>query len=150
MKHKRTSWAKRALLLAWELPQNVLGALNLGGLFAMRKVRRVRFERERLMIELTGGNAVSLGLFVFWTARDNPYVPVGPENRDHEYGHSIQSRFFGPLYLPIVGVPSSMRAGYAVVHKTFTGRRWNGYYAGWPERQADELGGADLSRRPPA
>lgn len=150
MKRRHSPWMKRALLVAWELPQNVLGALNFALLFLTRNVRRARFERERVMVELTGGNAVSLGLFVFWTARDNPYVPVGPENRDHEYGHSLQSRWLGPLYLPLVGVPSTMRVGYALAHKTITGRRWNGYYAGYPERWADVLGGADVSRRPPA
>lgn len=149
MKHARKSWSKRALLFAWELPQNVLGALNLGFILALRKVHRVRFERERLMVEIApGANAVSLGFFVFWSQHDNPFVPVGPENHDHEYGHSIQSRWLGPLYLPLVGVPSSMRVVYALVHKAITGRRWPRYYAGYPERWADRLGGADISRRP--
>lgn len=138
-----------ALVLAlWELPQNLLGAANLAVQLARGGVRGLDHDRDRLLIELAGDGAVSLGYFVFWSARDNAYVPVGPENRDHEYGHSVQSRLLGPLYLPLVGVPSVARVVYAVGHRTLTGKRWSGYYDGWPERQADALGGADRSLRP--
>ena len=138
----------RALLLAWELPQNLLGAAVLGLQAARGHVASVRFERERLFVELRSIGAISLGLFVFFTERDNPFTPVGRENRDHEYGHSIQSRRLGPLYLPVVGIPSELRVTYAVAHRLVTGRRWAGYYDGFPERQADLLGGADRSLRP--
>jgi hypothetical protein len=141
-------WLGRAALFAWELPQNLLGAANLVVQAAARNVRHIERDRGRLMIELAGEGAVSLGLFVFFSTRDSRFVPVGPENRDHEYGHSVQSRWLGPLYLPLVGAPSVARVAYAVAHRTITGRRWAGYYAGWPEKSADELGGVDLSRRP--
>jgi hypothetical protein len=135
-------------LFAWELPQNVLGAANLALHVVRGGVRRVEMERERLFVEIAGDAAISLGYFVFWSAHDNRYVPVGPENRDHEYGHSVQSRLLGPLYLPLVGVPSMSRVAYAVGYRTVTGKRWSGYYSGWPERQADQWGGADTSLRP--
>ena len=136
-------------LALWELPQNAIGALNLALNGALRRVERVVVDRERVMVELReGGAGVSLGAFVFWTRHDNPFVPVGPENRDHEYGHSLQSRMLGPLYLPLVGVPSTARVAYALAHKTITGRRWARYYDGWPERQADRLGGVNRSLRP--
>jgi hypothetical protein len=138
----------RAGLFLWELPQNVLGIANLALQRAAGNVRGARFERERLMIELEGDGAVSLGLFVFFATKDNRWVPVGPENRDHEYGHSIQSRRLGPLYLPLVGLPSTARVLYAIAHHTLRGKRWDGYYRGWPERSADVLGGADTSLRP--
>jgi len=140
---------KGALLFLWELPQNLLGLLNLGINFARRTIRHARFDRDRLMVEISPrGNAVSLGYFVFWCAEDNPFVPVGPENIDHEYGHSIQSRWLGPLYLPVVGVPSMARVFYALGYKAIKGKRWGGYYSGFPENWADRLGGADVSRRP--
>jgi hypothetical protein len=141
--------AKAAALVAWELPQNLLGAARIGLAIARGRVRRVRFERERIMVELSEGAAVSLGLFVLWTDVDNEYVPVGSENRDHEYGHSIQSRWLGPAYLPVVGLPSTLRVLYAVGHRHLLGRRWGGYYDGFPENWADALGGVDRARRPP-
>ena len=141
-------WFGRGSLALWELPQNALGLLLLSLRFARGHIAAVRFARERVMIEIASDGAVSLGLFVFFTPRDNPYVPVGPENEAHEYGHSVQSRWLGPLYLPVVGVPSIMRVGYAVAYRTITGRRWSGYYDGFPERWADQLGGVDRSLRP--
>jgi hypothetical protein len=144
-----TRYARATALFVWELPQNLLGAARLGLALAQRRVRRVRFENERLMIELRGGAAVSLGLFVLWTSEDNPYVPVGPENARHELGHSLQSRWLGPLYLPVVGVPSTMRVLYAVAYRTLYGKRWGGYYDGFPESWADALGGVDKGMRPP-
>src|SRR5437667_5904480 len=124
---------RRSALLLWELPQNLLGVARLATLALSGHVTNVRFEKERLFVEIVVDGAVSLGLFVFFTSRDNKYVPVGPENKDHEYGHSIQSRWLGPLYLPIVGVPSTIRGLYAFAHRHIAGRRWGGYYDGFPE-----------------
>jgi hypothetical protein len=45
------------------------------------------------------------------------------------------------LYLPLVGVGSVSRGLYAVLYRELTGRRWRGYFDGWPESQADRLGG---------
>ena len=64
-------------------------------------------------------------------------------SRDHEIGHTFQSGWLGPLYLVLVGVPSVARGVYAVAYREWTGRRWRGYFDGWPERQADRLGGVD-------
>jgi hypothetical protein len=140
--------ARRSLLFLWELPQNLLGLGVLAAQAAARNVRGVAFERERVMIEIGSFSPVSLGLFVFFSHEDNHYVPVGPENRDHEYGHSFQSRWLGPLYLPIVGVSSELRVAYAIGYRHVAGRRWLGYYDGFPERWADELGGVDTALRP--
>ncbi len=138
----------RSLLFAWELPQNLLGLAALAQFSLRKKVASVRFERERCFVEIDADGAVSLGYFVFYTPRDSAFVPVGAENRDHEYGHSVQSRWLGPLYLPVVGVSSVARVAYARAYKLRTGRRWARYYDGFPENQADRLGGVDRSLRP--
>jgi hypothetical protein len=134
--------------LAGEQPQTALGAANLAAQALARNVADVAWARGRVMVRLRGDGAVSLGLFVFYSDRDNAFIPVGAENVDHEWGHSVQSRRLGPLYLPLVGVPSTLRVAYALAHRALTGRRWDGYYDGWPERQADALGGVDRARRP--
>lgn len=126
--------------LAWELPQDVLGAL----LYASERLRGrvVQTEREsdRFVVE-TKGTAISLGHVVFWSQRSSRWHALDARNRRHELGHAEQSRMLGPLYLPVVGVPSSARALYAVAYREVTGRRWERYYRGFPERWADELGG---------
>lgn len=138
--HDRPMRFGRAALFVWELPQNVLGLSLLGVEALTRSIVDVRFERERVMIE-SKGQAISLGLFVFWCRTSNRWHDLDERNRDHEYGHSIQSRRLGPLYLPLVGVPSTARALYALAYREITGRKWSRYYAGYPERWADQLGG---------
>lgn len=62
-------------------------------------------------------SSVSLGMFVFVTSE--PYfaekfagqISVGElSNRllVHEYGHTIQSLILGPLYLVLIGIPSTL------------------------------------------
>lgn len=132
-----------AALLLWELPQNVLGAIDLAITGARGRIETMRWERERLFVQVRGAGAVSLGLFVFWSEDDTPFVRITRANKDHEYGHSLQSRLLGPLYLPLVGVPSSCRVAYAIAYRTVTGRRWDGYFRGYPEDWADRLANVD-------
>lgn len=132
----------------WELPQNLLGMANLVLQRSMGNVRQIEREDGRVMVELRGDGAVSLGWFVFHSRHDGPFVPVGAENRQHERGHSVQSRWLGPLYLPLVGVPSVLRVLYAMTYRARHGRRWPHYYDGWPERSADQLGHVDRALRP--
>jgi len=140
---------RRALRgVLWELPQTSLGAAAYLALVAAGQITAQARARGRVFVETRMGLGVSLGHFVFHASSDSPYVPVGPENRDHEYGHAVQSRRFGPLYLPLVGVPSVMRVAYAVAHRHLTGRRWAHYYDGWPEDDADLRGGVDRTLRP--
>jgi hypothetical protein len=134
--------------LLWEQPQSLLGAANLALQTLAGNVRAAEWRDGRVMVRLRGMGAVSLGLFVFYSPCDSPWVPVGPENEQHERGHAVQSRRLGPMYLPLVGLASVTRVGFAAAHKALTGRRWAGYYDGWPEREADLLGGVDRALRP--
>jgi hypothetical protein len=66
----------------------------------------------------------------------------------HEYGHSIQSRFFGPLYLLAIGLPSAVCNNLwdRAFHKEWkTSERIKWYYARYPEKWADKLGGVERS-----
>ena len=59
----------------------------------------------------------------------------------HEYGHTIQSLILGPLYLPIVGIPSLI---WSVYYRRKC-RRFPAlqYYSFYTERWADRLGHID-------
>jgi hypothetical protein len=133
--------------LAWELPQTALGAAVYVTQALRGAIRVVSVERGCVFVEVDEG-AVSLGRLVFYSRNDSRYVPVGEENRDHEYGHAVQSRRWGPLYLPVVGVTSALRVLYAVAWRATHETRWSGYYEGFPEDEADRLGGVDRSLRP--
>lgn len=142
-----TSWARGLAGLAWETPQCALGAAVFVAHALRGTATRVHLDRG-CVFTLVPIGAVSLGRFVFYSVDDTPFVPVGPENIDHEYGHAVQSRRLGPLYLPVVGVTSVLRVGYAIAYRTLRGRRWAGYYDGFPEDQADALGHVDRTKRP--
>ena len=123
--------------LLWEEPQSLLGALLLAIRWLFGNVVGIEWDRRRLFVESHGG-CVSLGLFVFFNC--------GRTVRDHEYGHTFQSRWFGPLYLLVVGIPSVSRVFYGRLYHKWTGRYWNGYFDGWPEKQADRLGGVQRGK----
>jgi hypothetical protein len=129
-----------ALLFLWELPQNILGLLVLGLERGAGTVKEIRIEHDRMVIQSTR-NAVSLGYFVFWSEGVNRYFILDDLTREHEIGHSFQSRLLGPLYLPLVGVPSVLHVLYAMAYREVTGRRWTGYFDTYPESWADRLGG---------
>lgn len=135
----------RAALALWELPQNLLGAAVFGAAWATRNVARIDREGERWVIDSPLG--VSLGSFVFYNDRGNRYFAPDPLMRRHELGHTFQSRLLGPLYLPLVGVPSVARVVYGIAYREITGARWENYFAGYPESWADRLGGIAPSER---
>ncbi len=134
----------------WEIFQNILGFCFFISFYLRKKIKVSYFENERYFIELNSVGAISLGSFVFYTEKDNSYVPVGLENKNHEYGHSIQSKILGPFYLLTVGLLSESRLVYAFFYKRIKGKRWPHYYDGFPENWADKLGKVDKSLRPKA
>jgi hypothetical protein len=134
------------LLACWEAPQNLLGVALYAIERAVGFVETADRADGRLFIK-SRVSAVSLGYFVFWTEGTSRYFVHDESTRLHEYGHTFQSRLLGPLYLPLVGVPSVLRVLYALLYRETTGRRWGGYFDGYPERWADELGGVTRSYR---
>ena len=119
------------MLIFWELPQDCLGLGLLALLRTTGKVGILARERQRLFI--TAPISVSLGYFIF-------HCPVD-RIKDHEWGHSIQSRMLGPLYLIVVGIPSLSRAVYAIWYERRHHKRWTRYFSGFPESWADKLAG---------
>lgn len=90
-------------------------------------------------------SSLSLGMFVFLS--DHPpgdrrgLIPAPEIPRRllvHEYGHTIQSLLLGPLYLPLVGLPSVLWAQLPPCQK-----KWRGdvsYFSFATERTANFLG----------
>ena len=82
-----------------------------------------------------------------WGGVDLGYICIVQHNssqylRDHEFGHSVQNIFFGPLFPFLVAIPSAVR--YQA--RTFIENRgWickTGYFDIWFEKQASECGTA--------
>lgn len=121
------------LQLTWGLPQSLVGLLIL------LLVRAERCERfcGAVVTEWEMEAGLSMGLFIFMPR-------CFPEERRgrlllHEYGHTLQSLLLGPLYLPMVALPSVLWANLPQFRKL---RRERGvsYYDVYPEKWADHLG----------
>lgn len=93
--------------------------------------------------------SLSLGLFIF--VSDDPFFYYEHERKNycetdfynmtavHEYGHTIQSLFWGPLYFIIVGAPSMIWAKLPYYEKKRA--KYNiSYFDAYPENQANILG----------
>lgn len=112
---------------------------------ARKRIVQIEVEDGRLLVESTG-TGISLGHVVFWSRENSRWHDLDVRNRAHELGHTRQSRLLGWLYLPVVGLPSISRAGYALVYRELTGRQWTRYYEGFPENWADRLGGVEREK----
>ncbi len=90
------------LALTWELPQTILALLFML-LFKTKKLdKNGRIRRIHDNRYLT---CFSLGEFIFFGRKYTDY-PSWERTQKHEFGHSIQSRILGPLYLPLIAIPS--------------------------------------------
>ena len=126
---------KEFLLYLWQLPQNIVGLLLLlfyrhDELYAEMSGRRFYYTKEM-------PSGISLGNYIIMNR-----VDLG-NGFWHEYGHSVQSRKLGPLYLLVIGLPSLIGNIYdRIAHKSWTySDRHKWYYSHPWEKWADELGG---------
>lgn len=123
---------RKALAYAWQLPQNLLGLL-------LSKVYRIieTFELDGVQVHTTRSifGGLSLGDHMF--IRPKASGAVDSLDIRHEYGHCLQSRRLGWLYLPTVGLVSGIRAGLGLYRRGH-------YYDCWPENWADKLGGITI------
>jgi hypothetical protein len=84
---------------------------------------------------------ISLGAYILIS--ENSYKDKRNRTKKHEYGHTRQSLYLGPLYLLVVGLPSAIWAGWIynlVKHKV-------SYYSIFPENWADKLGEVNRNGR---
>lgn len=114
---------KKILLYIWQFPQNIIG-LILIPFYKCEEILYVNDAKERYCPKFRGG--ISLGNYI--------YVSRKYENMTkHEYGHSVQSKMLGPLYLLIIGIPSFLWCA-------FYNGDYKGYYKFYTEKWADKLG----------
>lgn len=119
---------KELLFYIWQFPQNLLGLLLLLIYNYDKKYHELNGRKFYYTNEMPSG--ISLGNYIILSREDYN------NSFRHEYGHSIQSRYLGPLYLLIIGLPSLLGNIYAQIkHKSSA---W--YYSQPWEKWADKLG----------
>jgi hypothetical protein len=127
-------------LTVWQLPQTLIGRMY----YACITTSKITCYPTLKLIHTTAlkpNAGVSLGQYVFVGTGSNTFTTL------HELGHTVQSNYYGWLYLPLIGLPSVIRA---IVFKYQWKRdKWGNrnYYAIWFERQASLLGYVCFSKQ---
>jgi len=121
----------------WQLPQNLVGLFLL-----------LIYGKEKIYHKLNGRtfyytpempSGISLGNYIIMKREE------WGEGMWHEYGHSIDSRRWGPLYLIVVGLPSLCGNIYdRIAHKNWKYSDSAEWYYNQPwEKSADKNGKVD-------
>ena len=113
----------------WGLPQTLLGLVLF---FALRGPRRRYPFRTAIVTEWSLNSGFCSGMFIF--------VPRGCLRSLllHEYGHTLQSLLLGPLYLPVVVLPSLVWAGMPRFERYRSAHEYS-YYRFYTERWANRM-----------
>lgn len=76
--------------------------------------------------------SMGMGMFLFLGSED-------PQVRVHEFGHSAQSLILGPLFLPVMGIPSLLWCNLPPCRRLRKKKNIS-YYRFYPESTANYLG----------
>ena len=106
------------------------------------------FYNGALITEWSNKSSVSLGMFVFITNEPYFYDKLKDEYSKeelfdrllvHEYGHTLQSLILGPLYLLVMGIPSTLWGFLPSLNRK---RKADGisYFSFFTEKWANYLG----------
>ena len=121
------------LSLTWGLPLTLLGFTFLLINVLTLSITSVKIVEGRLVFRsrlMFGG--ICLGGFIFVSKNAKTSTIY------HEIGHSVQNIMWGVLFLPVIGIPSFVRA--ALWNKLLSKRKGANYYYIWFERQATNIG----------
>ena len=115
--------------VVWGLPQTAIGSCMF---FLLRHTNRWARYRSAYVMEWKLDSGLSMGMFIF-VPRDTPRSLLV-----HEYGHTLQSLLLGPLFLPVVVLPSLVWAGLPQARR-YRARKNFSYYRFPVERWANRL-----------
>ena len=112
----------------WGFPQTLLGLI----LYLIHKDKPHSTYHGCIVTRWKQRGSMGMGMFLFLGCED-------AEVRVHEFGHSVQSVFLGPLFLPIMGIPSFLWCNIPYFRRM---RKEKGvsYYCFYPESTANRLG----------
>ena len=127
------------LIWIWQFPQHLV-ALILRKTFDIEYTEKYEWCKVyRVKQKYVGA---SLGRYIFLST----YFRI--QTVKHEFGHSVQSLYLGPLYLLVIGLPSFFLCYLRdrVFHSDWDmPKRVEWYYKQPTEKSADRLGGIDRS-----
>ncbi len=110
--------------LTWQLPQQLDGVLYAETATLFGGVESVKSFHGALLVRTNFGDGLTLG---------NIITNSNPEDDDHEWGHTAQSSILGPLYFPVIAIPSFVRASVITVSPNYSGDYFNFYTESWAD-----------------
>ena len=121
---------KEFLLYLWQLPQNILGLIVI-------LLTQAKYCNKGCWVTTVGRFKVSLGKYIIFGQ------VVNDTSLKHEQGHQVQSKYLGPFYLIIIGIPSGL---FNLIDRFFHNnweveKRLKWYYSLPWEHSANKLGG---------
>ena len=124
---------KQILLYIWQLPQHLLGLIFC---LLFREEKSLMYKDKKIRVcSRIPGTGVSLGDYIF--VRKYPYDNYTWMDVKHEYGHSVDSKIWGWLYLLVIGIPSFI---WGRIYKYDPDKPY-GYFKFYTERWSDKHGG---------
>ena len=123
---------KRIALWLWQLPQNLI-ALLLYNILGYWSYYGGKYRDNYIIVCKAALSSFALGDYMFLTPFSNERA------MDHELGHCRQSEILGPLYIPIIAVPSLLNNLYDRL-LTLIGKEYD-YFSFYTEKWANKLGG---------
>lgn len=138
------------LQLTWGIIQTILGLI----VFIFNVKNKHYFYNGAIVTEWKSKSSVSLGLFVFITKEpyfcdklEDKYTKDDLYNKllVHEYGHTIQSLILGPLYLIVMGIPSTLWV-FLPYYNNLRKNKNVSYFSFFTERWANYLGEKTLKK----
>ena len=128
---------KHLIQATWQLPQNIAGIIAK----KIFKATPYTTYKDANVYSWSLKSGVSLGshIFVPFKTEDSASDYVQRYIK-HEYGHTVQSKYLGWLYLLVIGLPSFVWAGCFKGYREKTGKS---YYWFYTEKWADKLGGVE-------
>ena len=124
------------LQATWGIIQNTIGLITFIILMIKNPGRNRYFFNGALVSEWKFTFSTGCGMFIFFghkKAKDADKVLV------HEYGHTIQSCILGPLFLPVIALPSVIWA-FAPCFVKMRKKKKIRYGSFYPESWANSIG----------
>lgn len=125
----------------WGVVQNVAGLL----VFIVLVWNRHSVFRGAVVTHWKHPYSMGCGMFIFLGDHGFPYYSSGKNekiNHDvlvHEYGHTVQSLILGPLFVPVIAIPSLLWASLPYFER-LRRRKGLSYYWLYCEKWANVLG----------
>lgn len=129
---------RKIIFYVWQLPQHLLALLML--MFLKVEGKKEHKSATVYLVDSKRIFGISLGNYIIL------HKDFGDMERTikHEFGHTLQSYMFGPLYLLIIGLPSVIQNILSsIFYKLGKPEMHRNYYKRYPENWADKLGGVD-------